>query len=53
MLKGGYKVVVTGDSSLSEILRTAMPGTAMHRVYYETMDGNPASFKAEFRALKH
>ena len=44
VLRGGYKVIVTESTSHHEILKTATPGTAMHQVYYETMEGEPESF---------
>ena len=43
VLRGGYKVIVTESTSSHEILKTAIPGTAMHQVYYETMEGKPES----------
>ncbi len=40
----GYRVIVLEDSSSLELLKNSEAGTAMHSVYYDTMDGDPASF---------
>ena len=44
VLEEGYSVICTHSSSQHEILKISKPGTAMHKVYYETMHGNPDSF---------
>ena len=44
VIKGEYKVVVEDSTSMQIFMETARPGTAMHQVYYETMENNPDSF---------
>ncbi len=39
-----YRVITQPGTSNHEFLRTAKEGTAMHAVYYGTMDGNPEAF---------
>jgi hypothetical protein len=46
VIEQGYKVVAIADSSNQEVLSQSEPGTAMHEVYYSTMDGNDAAFVA-------
>ena len=44
VIKGEYKVVVEDSTSMQIFMETARPGSAMHQVYYETMENNPDSF---------
>ena len=42
--EGEYTIITKEATATHEFMKTAMSGTAMHKVYYETMDGNPNSF---------
>ena len=44
VIKGEYKVVVEAATSMEIFMRTADPGSAMHQVYYETMENNEEAF---------
>ena len=44
VLEGGYQVVVRPDSSNHKVLKDSQPGTAMHKVYYNTMHGDLDQF---------
>ena len=39
-----YNVIVAGSTSYHDLLKRALPGTGMHKIYYDTMEGNPDSF---------
>ena len=43
-MKGEYSVIVKQSSSNHEYLKNAKEGTAMLRVYKETMEGDPDAF---------
>ena len=42
--EGEYSIITKEATATHEFMKTAMPGTAMHKVYYETMDGDANSF---------
>ena len=44
VLSGGYNVFVWEDTTHHDDLKHAKPGTAMHEVYYKTMNNNPSAF---------
>ena len=44
VIKGGYKVVVFKDSFPHRILKSSIPGTPMHHMYYNIMVNEPSSF---------
>ena len=41
---GGYRVIVQDATSPAQFLRTAEDGSAMHEVYYGSMEGDPDAF---------
>ena len=50
VIKGEYKVVVEAATSMEIFMRTAEPGSAMHQVYYETMENNDDAYVADLPA---
>ena len=44
VIKGGYKVVVFNNSFSHRILKSSIPGTPMHHMYYNIMEKEPTSF---------
>jgi hypothetical protein len=47
-----YKIVVIPSSSQHNLMKSALPGSPMHKVYYESMDGNSDAFMGFFEWLK-
>ena len=50
VIKGEYKVVVEAATPMEIFMRTAEPGSAMHQVYYETMENNDDAYVADLPA---
>lgn len=44
VIDGGYQVVTRPDTSNHRMLRDSEPGTAMHKIYYDTMHDDPDQF---------
>ena len=46
VIKGEYRVVVEDSTSMHIFMKTAQPGSAMHRFYYDVMEDDETSFVA-------
>ena len=42
--EGEYKIITKEATATHEFMKNAAPGSAMRKVYYETMDGDASSF---------